>query len=161
MLVNKFFSFINKSSSNRGNLRTINLDSLVEFYLQKDPAWGNFSAKFSAARMKSRKKEKETGLTAQIEMTGSVVQVGHDRLDIVESHGLEFIVPQIEHVHRWCPGQEIRLESYQFVLAERELLQVPHPVQRFLRDVFDLVLIQLQFRQRGHLDERSITDHGD
>lgn len=94
-------------------------------------------------------------------MTGGVVQVGDDGLDIVEGHGLEFIVPQIEHVNGWCPGQEIRFESYQLVLAERELLQVPHSVQRFLRDVFDLVLIQLQFRQRGHLDERSITDHGD
>lgn len=106
------------------------------------------------------KKEKDS-LTAQIEVAGSVVQVGHDRLDIVEGHGLEFIVPQIEHVHSWRPGQEIRLQCYQLVLAERELLQIPHPVQRFLRDIFDLVLIQLQFRQRGHLDERSIADHGD
>lgn len=50
-------------------------------------------------------------------MTGGVVQVGDDGLDIVEGHGLEFIVPQIEHVDRRCPGQKIRLESNQFVLA--------------------------------------------
>lgn len=56
-------------------------------------------------------------LTAQVEMTGGVVQVGDDGLDIVEGHGLEFIVPQIEHVDGRCPGQEIRLESNQFVLA--------------------------------------------
>lgn len=61
--------------------------------------------------------KKKVRLTAQVEMTGGVVQVGDDGFDIVEGHGLEFIVPQIEHVDRRCPGQEIRLESNQFVLA--------------------------------------------
>lgn len=100
-------------------------------------------------------------LTVQEEVAGAVVQVGDDGLDVIKGHGLQLVVPEVQEVHARRTGQKVWLQVDKLVLAEPKLPQVPHAVQRLLRDVPDLVLVELQLPERRHLDERLVPDHGD
>lgn len=98
-------------------------------------------------------------LTVQVQVARGVVKIRDDWLDVVEGHCSESVVPEVEEVEARSAGQEVRLETDEFVVAQLQFSQVSHTVEGLLGYVLDLILIEFELSEFGHLDEAPIADH--
>lgn len=97
-------------------------------------------------------------LTTQVETAVGVVQVDDNRLDVVEGHGLEEVVPQVEEVYIGRAHEGVRLELGQPVAAEVELAQLAQTVESVNRDELDAIVVELEHLQLRHLHEVAVAD---
>lgn len=98
-------------------------------------------------------------LTAQVETAVGVVQVDHDRLDVVEGHDFEDVAPQVEEVHVGHVCEDISIEIHKSVAAEVQLAQLAQAVKRINVDDLDAIVVELEHLQVRCLHEGSAADY--